>query len=68
VQGKTHASGFRGFSCRLDHGGFGIEPRAASHKRSQADRQQARSTADVEQIIIAVEGKPFGNSWKNSCE
>ena len=60
MQGKMHASRFRSFSRRLDHGGFGIEPRAASYERSEANRQRTRATTDVEQGFIAVQGKPFG--------
>jgi hypothetical protein len=64
MRGKTHACCFRGCSCRLDHVGFRVEPRAASHERSEADRQRAWATANVEQGFIAMQGKPFGNSLK----
>jgi len=64
MQGKMHASRFRSFSRRLDHGCFGIGPHAASYERSEADRRRTRATADVEQGFIAMHGKPFGNRLK----
>src|ERR1017187_3190497 len=66
MQNKTHTCHFRCCSCRLDHGGFRVEPRATSYERSEADHQRTWATADVEQGFITLQGKPFGNSLEES--